>query len=350
MPKSAEIQDQINAKNAEIDAEAQKAESTDHGKIIQLRNEISILEMQLSDAKAEEAQQIERVQAQTEKVESITLPLDFNDLLDNPLANEMIIEVVKQFQLQAYDEHNAEVVRIHADWQSKLSAANQIESDQKARIIELQAEFESEKGARIMFENAASFEKDRADQLEHDLHMANLDKDQALMYRDNAVAQLGERQDVINSQAETILGLQQELSAKKALTVNGNDKLAELASKAKESTIEKANRGLARWNLPAIEVPSMPSAESLETPAIPEITALPEVHPTDEVQTAASEGNSTVEGNTAIPQSLGERTAAEETLTLESLKAEIDALKTAHDTTVVRVDNIERHANIQAVA
>jgi regulator of replication initiation timing len=346
MPKSAEIQNLINAKNAEIDAEAQKAESTDHGKIIQLRNEISILEMQLSDAKAEEAQQSERVQAQTEKVESITLPLDFNDLLDNPLANEMVIEVVKQFQLQAYEEHNVEVVRINADWNSKFDDMKNLCQSNYADLLKTHEESQDELMAEVDANYTLNVENES---LSHKLKQALTDQKDAESKRDNAVNELEQAKAEIDRLNNHVFELQQQIASapapRAAIDITPNDRLNNLAKQAKESIVEKANRGLARWNLPAIEVPSMPEAQPL---AMPEIPAAQEEHPKDEVSDGNTEGNPTVEGNTAIPQSLGENAKpAEETLTLDSLKAEIDALKTAHG---ARLDRLDKQANLPEVA
>jgi peptidyl-tRNA hydrolase len=313
LSKSAELQYQI----SEIDRKIQE------GVNLSARNQLEAdrnkLNDQLQAALAEEENQQVRVQAQEEAVESITLPLDFNELLESTLANEMIIEVVKQFQRQAYEEHNAEVGRINAEWQNKIQEAIVIELDQKSRIIELQ--------------NELSLSGEEYDNLNNVLGQALIEKGDAEQKRDNAMRELTESNENFETTKELnhalaqnnadlqeqIEALKQELTAKKALTVNGSDKLSELANKAKESTIAKANRGLERWNeqygldIPVLAIPDLEPVTELEAPAME-----PPFQPEEEVRATAFG---------LADQSLSLSGEESEVITLESLKAEVDAIK-----------------------
>jgi hypothetical protein len=306
----------------------------------------SDLKKELETALADEAQQQERVQAQTEKVESITLPYDYNDILGNPLANETIIEVLKQDRLQSYDEHNIDIDRIHAGWKVRLDELTNEWDATKTKLYVVNSELQAKLDAET---EQAQMDAIEIMELSQQVAQLGLEKKDADLKRDAALLELSDALATIESQKQAAIenvelkaqveALQQELTAKKALTVNGNDKLAELASKAKESTIEKANRGLARWNLPAIEVPSMPEAQPL---AMPEIPAAQEEHPKDAENTATiTEGDPSTTGNQPVEQVVAK--AAEETPVTYATKEEHEAL-------VARVATIERHANIQAVA
>lgn len=332
MLKSEQIQVEIDNKNAAIDQEAANGQQTNHEQIIQWRNEISVLQMQLSDAKAEEAQQQERVQAQAEKVDSITLAYDYNEILGNPLANETIIENVKQFQLQAYEEHNAEVAKIKAEHADMLAVLSQAGTDNAAAYREGLQSLQDKLDAET---EQARLDAIEIIELSQQVAQLGLEKKEAEKTRDNAAQLLAEANAEIEKHKQSTIenvdlrqqieALKQELTAKKALTVSGNEKLAELAAKAKESTAAAAQRGIDRWNQQhGMDIPAIAIPEIQPVNPVTEKVEAAEIQPFPEVQTADSGTDTQATGNTNM-EPVVEQTS--EVITLESLKAEVDRIK-----------------------
>jgi hypothetical protein len=305
--KSAKIQAEINDIDAQIQAGASDAQ-------------LNVWEMQKSDLKkdletalAEEA----RTQSQTEAVESITLPLDFNDLFENPLANEMIIEVVKQFQIQAYANHNAELEQIKSSYEGRLRGADEREAQLQRQNGELQNAIEAERQQSMLDA------KEHAELMQQ-IAQLGLEKQDAESKRDAAVSEKEGIELLLTEKQAQIEQLRQDLAnapaPKQAIDITPTDKLAQMV---KESTIEKANRGLMRWGLPTLEIPTIDG--QTQPVAAPEIPALQEVH------TYPSENEiPTAEPGLADQASpiLGESAKAEETtVTLESLHARVKVLE-----------------------
>jgi len=223
-------------------------------------------EREYEEAKAYwEAQ--ERVQAQEAEIELITLPYDYNDILGNPIANETIVELLQQSKRQSHEDRNELVDEMNEIFKKRLDELTNEWATTKTKLqtlnSELQNDLESERSAKLMFERLAKSEKDRADQYQHDLYQLGLEKQDAESKRNNAVEQLETYLTENIELKAQILALQQEVSAKKAVTVSGNEKLSELAAKAKESTAAAAQRGIDRWNkqhgwdIPTIVLPEL---------------------------------------------------------------------------------------------
>jgi hypothetical protein len=273
---------------------------------------------QATQQQAAEAVQAEREQAQLEKVDSITLPVDFNDLFDNTAANDMVIEVVKTLRLQDYTDHNAEVAKINTDWKTKMQAISEAFT---AQLSDLQKRLDAE---LLQGQEDAKELND----LEQQVSQLSHEKRDAEQKRDNAANELSVATQEIARLNSHIDDLQQQLAnapaPKSAIEIGSSNRLAELVVKAKESAAAAAARGLARWNSTHTDLAVTP----LELPTLPQIIEEPAVVATPQVQTAAVG----LDGH-------ADTTQVVETVT----RAEYEALK-------VRVDNIERHANIQAVA
>lgn len=300
---SAKIQDQIN----EIETKIQQGATADQ--VDQMNGQLADLKVQLATAKAEEDAQAERTQAQTEAVNAIVLPLDFNELFDNTAANDTIIEVVREFQAQAYADHNTEIAQVNADWQSKIKA---VTDNTAAQLSDLQKRLDSE------LLQAQEDAKDFAS-LEQQFAQIYNEKKDAEQKRDAAA------QEIIRLNSH-IDDLQQQLAnapaPKAAIEIGSTDRLNELAARAKESNAEKAARGLARWNEAHAEIPIAP----LDIPTLPQIAEEPAAATTpQEIPTATPD----MAGNTDTAEVVGAETEA--TIVTreehEALKARVTALE-----------------------
>jgi chromosome segregation ATPase len=207
-----------------------------------LEQKKAVLIMKMDDAKAQEEQQAAqqvRIQAQEEKVESITLPYNFDDIFDNKNANEMIIELVKEFQRKAYEDHNDDVDRINSGWKIKL---DEITSEWSTTKTQLQEEI-----GKLHQENKTL--QGNLEDTESALEQANFLGKDAESKRDAAVKQLEEAQSEI-AQLKSWnddLRAQAAQGVRKAIDVIDISPSEKLAAMVKESAAEKANRALARW-------------------------------------------------------------------------------------------------------
>lgn len=267
-----------------------------NSKSTQIQDQINAIDAQI---------QAERTQAQTKAVNAIQLPLDYNDLFVNSAANDTIIEIVREFQTKAYADHNAEIEAVYADWKTNVN-------ELKADIFDLQTRLEQEAlKAHYDAKEITGWEQRYAQLL--------LDKQDAESKRDNAANELA------NANAE-IYRLTQLIATPapepKAVEISTNDRLTELAAKAKQSAADNAARAVARWNesnptftVPALDIPSLPQVA--EEPAAAET-------PQTEVPTAVP----SVDGNGDSAQVVGAE--AETTVTRaehEALKARVTALE-----------------------
>lgn len=316
--KSAALQQQINS----LDLAIQQGASDAQLNLWEMQRKE--LNDQLTAALADEAQHQERVQAQTDAVESIQLPYDYNDLFGHPDANDNIIAVVKQFQLQAYADHNAEVARIKEDHKNNVDTLY-------ARHTEVTEQFINDKNdlqRRLDMENEQA-KKDAIELMELNQQVAQLglEKQDAELKRDNAIRQLENVQVIVaenEALKEQIEALKQELMAKKAISVDSNDKLAELANKAKESTIAKANRGLARWGMD--EIPTIHEIPTITVGTIEPVSEV--VEPVTELPFPIQAVDSGTTEETIRNESMEQVVAKEsEVITLESLHERVKALE-----------------------
>lgn len=312
MRQLAEVHADINRVREEI---ATAPNGTDTSS---LQNELIQYTAELADASAY-WESHDRVQAQTDAVDSIQLPYDYNDLFGHPDANDNIIAVVKQFQLQAYADHNAEVARIKEDHKNNVDALY-------ARHTKVTEQFINDKNdlqSQLDMENEQA-KKDAIEltELTQQVAQLGLEKQDAEQKRDNAIQQLENVQVIVTENEalkEQIEALKQELMAKKAISVDSNDKLAELANKAKESTIAKANRGLARWGMD--EIPTIHEIPTITVGTIEPVSEV--VEPVTEIP--FQEIHSAELG--LVSESLPLSGKESEVITLESLHERIKALE-----------------------
>ena len=268
--------------------------------------QLELWNMQVVDFKKElaEARAAERDQAQEEEVQAITLPYDFNELLSEEghaitNANEMIIEVVRDFKRQANVEKNQALDEQKAEYNEKLRK----ESD---TIVTFRINNDELRETLEVMEN-------QINNYRLNLNQSNIERDDAFNKRDAAFRQLQEAQDEITALK---IKLENAPTAQKTLDISPSDKLAQMV---KNSLAEKVNRGLARWNIPEI-----PAVEELPA-QIEQVTQFPE----EDLRLAAFGGPEEAAGNTTT-DSLVEQPESQ-VITLESLHARITALEEKAD-------------------
>jgi hypothetical protein len=251
-----ELQAQLDEVNAQIAEEQAKGPQKDADVLAGLEQKQAVILMQLDDAKLQEEQQV-RIQAQEEKVESIVLPYDFDDIFENKSANEMIIELLKEYKRKDYEEHNAEIQQLIAEHKNHVSTLQAIVTTIKQQNAELQGEntalslHSSDLGDMLEAEKVAHSEtKLRVNEIETN--------------RSNAVKQLEEAQAEI-AQLKSWnddLRAQAAQGVRKAIDVIDISPSEKLALMVKETNEQKANRGLARWAemMPEVVAPPVVSA------------------------------------------------------------------------------------------
>lgn len=205
----------------------------------QLQTDIAHLEAELEQ---EQAKQM-RVQVQEEKVQSIQLPHNFDEVFGDPRANEIITEVIREFQRQAYEEHNAEVEQLIARNQEESRAATDRELQLQRQNKELQDSLEAE-------HKQAKRDAQEFVDLEHKIAQLQLEQQDAESKRDAAARELETAQQEINRLNSHIDDLRKEIAvgakeAHKVTDIGSNNKLNALV---KQSLEEKVNRGLERWS------------------------------------------------------------------------------------------------------
>lgn len=192
--------------------------------------EISRLTTMQNELLAQQALE-ERVQVQETKVAAIILPYDFNELFGDPNANDIVIELIKDLQRQAYAEHNAELTEMATAHRDELRAAADRELQLKRQNDELQ-EVGAQMGEKLL-------------SLRSDIGQAIIERDDALAKRDAAVREkegiellLAEKQAQIDTLRDEIA-----IGAKAAVNVTsiaGTDKLAQLIEASKQAKVKSA--------------------------------------------------------------------------------------------------------------
>jgi predicted nucleic acid-binding Zn-ribbon protein len=260
--KLDQLKEELKAKQAEIEIGG--------GSLAQINQRVTEAEDLQKQIEAEQIKQDQegRQQVQEEKVASVTLPANFSELFDDPRANDIIIELIRQSQRQAYEEHNVEVVRINAEWRGKLALANatteEVATDRTFYVTDNER-------LKVLISNV---EKEN-DELTSLTDQLKLEKQDAESKRDAAARELDAAKAEIEQHKSHINDLQEQLSnapaPKAAIDISGSDKLSQLV---KESNEAKAARGLQRWNAMLPEVVTPPVLPSLENNSA-EVAALP---------------------------------------------------------------------------
>lgn len=188
-------------------------------------NLVAIAQLKAQEIELEkEAAAQARIETQIEKVESITLPFNFDEVFDDPSANEMIIELIKDLQLQAYADHNAEIATLTSDHEAELQAVNDSLSQLKTQYDVVSAQLS---------------------QTQNDLAQTRFERDDALAKRDAAVRHAEGLETLVAEKQAHIDKLRDEIAigAKAAVNVTNispSDKLAQLIQERKNAKVKSA--------------------------------------------------------------------------------------------------------------
>lgn len=172
-----------------------------------------------------------RVQVQEEKVESITLPYNFDEIFEDPRANEMIIELIKEYQRAAYAEHNAELTELATAHREEL----RIET---SRTLQLKLQNE---GLQTKWE----LQEVELDDLQSALNHMRVERDDALSKRDAAVREKEGLELLVSEKQEQIDKLRDEIAIGAVAAVNvtnisPTDRLAVLVQESKNAKVKSA--------------------------------------------------------------------------------------------------------------
>lgn len=179
-----------------------------------------------------------RFQEQEEKVQSLTLPYDFNKLYDDTTANETIIEVVQLFMREANTEHNNEVQGLIDAHREEMRAASDRELQLKRQNVELQS----------IIENGSAENKElirqNGDYRDH-IAQITLERDDALSKRDAAVREKEGIELLLTEKDAHIQTLRDEMAigASRAINVTevkASDRLAALVEQSKSAKIKSS--------------------------------------------------------------------------------------------------------------
>lgn len=202
----------------------------DNDKITALEQQETALKAQIDEENAKQSQ-VARIQEQADKVESITLPYDFNEVFADPRANEMIIELIKDLQLQAYADHNAEVEQLTADHKAELGLYKTQNDEFRRENDELKVDLGVANKHIVTLETSV-------------MDLVN-ERDDAFAKRDAAVREKEGIELLVSEKQAQIDTLRAEIAvgAKAAINVTNispSDKLAALVQESKNAKVKSA--------------------------------------------------------------------------------------------------------------
>jgi chromosome segregation ATPase len=229
-----ELQAQLDEVNAQIAEEQAKGAQKDADVLAGLEQKQAVILMKMDDSKLQEEQQAAqqvRIQAQEEKVATLSLPYDFNELYSDTTANDSIIEVVQIFLRKANDEHNAEIETLIAQHREDQRASAERELQLKRQNDQLQEENKALQEANNFLAEQASESK--------------LEKMDAEAKRDAAVTKAEGLELLLSEKEAHIQTLRDEaaIGASKAINVTAieaSDRLAALVEQSKSAKIKSA--------------------------------------------------------------------------------------------------------------
>ncbi|MDR6555455.1 hypothetical protein [Paenibacillus qinlingensis] len=166
----------------------------------------------------------ERIKKQEETVQAIKLPHDFSELFDDHRANDIIIELIKQFQRQAYADHNEEIVNI-------ISAHKQDQEATKQQITELQDKIAVD--AQDLYNCHQTIF-----QLNFELEDVKTKRDAAVEAKEEAEQLLHEKQLHLDKLQNEIANGAKE--AAKPVEITLTDRLSELVEQSKSAKIKSS--------------------------------------------------------------------------------------------------------------
>jgi predicted MPP superfamily phosphohydrolase len=240
--RKEELQGLIDSRQKQLDEGVSlAAKGVIESEITAFESEIAAMETQ---AEQEAAQQV-RIQAQEEKVATITLPFDFNELYGDTTANESIIEVVQIFLRSANDEHNSEIAQLTDAHKEEIRASGEREVQLKRQNDELNLILDNANGAIEVVNEQLAEEKAAHDEVLKMLNETKLRLNDAESKRDAAVRDKEAAESLLAEKQAHIDTLRAEIAvgAKNAINVtniNPSDRLAALVEQSKNAKIKSA--------------------------------------------------------------------------------------------------------------
>lgn len=197
------------------------------GRLKSLENQLTV----------EEAEQ-QRIQVQESKVESITLPYDFSEIFEDPRANEMIVELIKEYQRAAYAEHNAELNEMATGHRDELRAATDRELQLKRQNDELQQENQLISSDREQTKERLQQFSDKLAEVARDLGDALSKRDAAVREKEGIELLVAEKQAQIDTLRDEIaIGA---VAAINVTNISPTDRLAQLVQDSKNAKVKSA--------------------------------------------------------------------------------------------------------------
>lgn len=185
----------------------------------------------------EEAEQ-QRILVQEEKVESISLPYNFSEVFDDPRADEMIIELIKEFQRKAYAEHNQEVSELVAAHREELTKSADRELELKRQIDELSVNLEGARKEHITLDTEITELEQKIVSLHYELSDAESKRDAAVAEKEGIETLLVEKQSHIDKLRDEIaIGA---VAAVNVVEISPTDRLAKLIEESKQAKVKSA--------------------------------------------------------------------------------------------------------------
>lgn len=252
------------------------------------QQEADILHQMMVEEQEKAAQ--ERVQAQEERVESISLPYDFSEVFGDPRANDIVIELIKEFQRTAYADHNAEVELLISEHKAELAEVKRSSSVILNGYNELSIKYASISTELVQVKN---------------------ERDDAISKRDAAVRQAEGLETLLAEKQAHIDQLRDEIAvgAKAAVQVTNispSDRLAQLVQDSKNAKVKSA-LDIALENTTPFRGKVLSDGQAVAPLVAPEVPNFPIVNPSgDTVSTMDSTGTTDVPAEDTVTPSQGE--------------------------------------------
>lgn len=263
--------DRLNEELSEIQAK-QVFSQDDTDRMNQLRNQISELEFEV---KQQESLQV-REQKFVEHVDSLQQQIQDMDLLGailpvNQLGalnisltehgemrenlNQLLYAWVTDIQKGTYEVHSAEVAALQKEVRdAKAESAGLQEQvlQSQRQNVQLQREFDK---------LVADYERDRDLFVKVEAELV-IDRDDARSKAEKSFTEIDELEKTVEGLQRQLAEAQKPKSPVQA-SQSVQEQLEGLRKKSQESWADKANRGLARLGLPAIDIPMLPVVQEV---------------------------------------------------------------------------------------
>lgn len=213
------------------------------------QDRINWLTNKISEIEFEHGIQQERVQAQEEKISSITLPYDFNEVFGDPRANDIVTELIQQFQREAYAEHNEEIAKLNAETKEKLRAAEEREIEYKYQNDQLQHDNRIQLDQIAVLQETLEEEKRANTEALNLLNETKIRMNEIETNRGNAARELEQAQAEIKRLNENLDLMQKEkaLGAREAYKVHDVGTSDKLSTLVQQSLADKAKSAYDRF-------------------------------------------------------------------------------------------------------